>query len=126
MIMVQAAGSDETGAVVATLTGGDARAMRLAAAGAARAALPLLLVEPAPADAAWEALELFPRPQVLAQASIELCQAKGWRRAVLLHEGDARGAALLTAGTESLALLARQLPRADEDPLLRCAHEYLQ
>lgn len=117
--VLEAAGNEEGGAAVAALTGGDARATRLAAAGAARAALPLLLVDHAPADAAWEALELYPQPQVLAQACAELCQAKGWRRAVLLHEGDARGAALLTAGSSTLSLLARQLPRGDEDALLR-------
>lgn len=53
------------------------------------------------------------------QACAELCQAKGWKRAVLLHEGDARGAALLTAGATPLALLARQLPPSNEDALLR-------
>lgn len=113
------------GSVVATLGGGgDARAARLAAAGAARAALPLLLLEHAPAAAAWEALELYPHPQVLAQACAELCAAKGWQRAVLLHEGDARGAALLSAGGPlsggaAPALVARQLPPAHEDALLR-------
>ncbi|XP_035449990.2 glutamate receptor ionotropic, kainate 2 isoform X1 [Spodoptera frugiperda] len=107
------------GGAGAALTGGDARATRLAAAGAARAALPLLLVEQAPADAAWEALQLWPHPQVLAQACAELCRAKGWRRAVLLHAEDARGAALLAAGEHPPTLLARQLPPSHEDALLR-------
>ncbi|KAJ8723589.1 hypothetical protein PYW08_003501 [Mythimna loreyi] len=110
-------GADGGAGVVATVGGGDARAARLAAAGAARAALPLLLVEHAPAHAAWEALALYPHPQVLAQACAELCAAKGWRRAVLLHAGDARGAALLAAG--GTALLARRLPPAADDALLR-------
>lgn len=66
----EAAGSADVAAAVATLGGGDARAARLAAAGAARAAVPLLLVDHAPADAAWEALELYPHPQVLAQVLI--------------------------------------------------------
>ncbi|XP_026736704.1 probable glutamate receptor, partial [Trichoplusia ni] len=99
--------------------GGDARSARLAAAGAARAALPLLLVDHAPADATWEAIELYPHPEVLAQACAELCEAKGWERAVLLHEGSASGAALLTAGDRPLALLARQLPPSQDDALLR-------
>ncbi|KAJ8716388.1 hypothetical protein PYW07_003015 [Mythimna separata] len=112
-------GDGGVGAVAATLGGGDARAARLAAAGAARAALPLLLLAPARAAAAWEALELYPHAHALAQACAELCEAKGWRRAALLHEGDARGAALLSAGPAAPALLARQLPPAADDALLR-------
>ncbi|KAJ8723365.1 hypothetical protein PYW08_003277 [Mythimna loreyi] len=118
-VCAQAAASEDGSPAVATLGGGDARAARLAAAGAARAALPLLLVDHAPASSAWEALELYPHPQVLAQACAELCEAKAWTRAVLLHEGDARGAALLSDSSTTLALVVRQLPPADEDALLR-------
>lgn len=49
------------------LAGGDKRALRLAADAASRSALPLLFVDPAPANATWEALELYPHPEVLAQ-----------------------------------------------------------
>lgn len=55
----------------------------------------------------------------MLQACAELCEAKGWERAVLLHEGSASGAALLTAGDRPLALLARQLPPSQDDALLR-------
>lgn len=53
------------------------------------------------------------------QVSAELCEAKGWRRAVLLHEGAATGGALIAPDPEPLALLVRQLPSADEPVLLR-------
>lgn len=54
--------------VSAVVMGGDAgaRAQRLAAEAAARAGLPLLLTGPEPSGAEWEALALYPHPDVLA------------------------------------------------------------
>lgn len=51
------------------LSGGGLRALALAHEAAARAGLPLLLVDPAPlaASAQWEALQLRPHPDVFAQ-----------------------------------------------------------
>lgn len=51
------------------LAGGDPRTLRLASGAAARSGLPLLLVDPVPADATWEVLELYPHPEVLAKVS---------------------------------------------------------
>ncbi|KAJ0183044.1 hypothetical protein K1T71_001020 [Dendrolimus kikuchii] len=103
----------------AVVSGGGARAMRLAEAAAARAGLPLLLVDPAPTNSSWEALALYPHPDVLAQACAELCKEKGWRRAVLLHEGSAEGAALIAPDVDVLFLHARQLPPPHDHALLR-------
>lgn len=57
------------GGAAAALCGGDLRAQTLAHEAAARAGLPLLLVDPAPlaASAAWEALQLHPHPDVFAE-----------------------------------------------------------
>ncbi|CAB3254202.1 unnamed protein product [Arctia plantaginis] len=101
------------------LAGGDPRTLRLAGGAAARSGLPLLLVDPVPANATWEVLELYPHPEVLAKACASLIEAKGWRRAVFLHEGSAQGAALLATGENPPAILARQLPPKEEDALLR-------
>lgn len=46
-----------------------ARAARLAAEAAARAGVPLLLLQPAPLSASWEALALYPHEDVLAQVT---------------------------------------------------------
>lgn len=54
-----------------------------------------------------------------SQAGADLCQAKGWQQAVLLHEGSARSAALIAPDEELLALQARRLPPKHEDALLR-------
>ncbi|XP_030033794.2 glutamate receptor ionotropic, kainate 2 [Manduca sexta] len=105
--------------VAAVLSAGGERAARLAGAAAARAGVPLLLLDEAPADGSWEALPLYPHPDVLAQACADLCKEKGWRRAVVLHEGGAAGAALIAPDGEPLALLARQLPPPSEPALLR-------
>lgn len=56
---------------------------------------------------------------VCRQACVELCEAKGWRSAVVLHEGGALPAALLAPGAEGLALLPRRLPPPRDDALLR-------
>ncbi|XP_026318857.1 glutamate receptor ionotropic, kainate 3-like [Hyposmocoma kahamanoa] len=96
-----------------------ARAARLAAEAAARAGVPLLLLQPAPLAASWEVLALYPHEDVVAQAGADLCQAKGWRRAVLLHEGSARSAALIAPDEEQLELQARRLPPKHDDALLR-------
>ncbi|XP_072932394.1 glutamate receptor ionotropic, kainate 2-like [Epargyreus clarus] len=97
--------------VSAVVSGGEA------AAAAARAGLPLLLATPARGDPAT--LQLHPHPDVLAEACAALCEAKGWRSAVLLHEGSARGVASLAPDPERLQLVARQLPPAEDEALLR-------
>lgn len=123
------------------LSGGGLRALALAHEAAARAGLPLLLVDPAPlaASAQWEALQLRPHPDVFAQvraardvtprvslvthltsvcrqACVDLCREKGWASAVLLHEGGAGHVARLAPDARPLALLARQLPPPEADP----------
>ncbi|XP_063826529.1 glutamate receptor ionotropic, kainate 2-like [Ostrinia nubilalis] len=105
--------------VAGVVSGGSARAAALGAAAAARAGLPLLLVAPAPADASWEALAMYPHPDVLAMACADLCEAKGWSSAVLLHEGSAAGAAGVAPDAARLTLLPRQLPPPHEEALLR-------
>lgn len=47
-----------------------ARTARLAAEAAARAGVPLLLLQPAPLDASWEVLALYPHEDVLAQVPL--------------------------------------------------------
>ncbi|RVE41857.1 hypothetical protein evm_013501 [Chilo suppressalis] len=104
----------------AAVSDGGERAAALGADAAARAGLPLLLLGPvAAADAAWEALALYPPDDIIAQAVVDLCEAKGWRSAALLHEGSARGIALLAPDVESLKLLPRRLPPPDDESLLR-------
>lgn len=52
----------------------------------------------------------------------ELCTAKEWRHAVVLHEGSARVAAQLALTEqigETLMLRARQLPPPQDDHALR-------
>ncbi|KAL4709753.1 hypothetical protein ACJJTC_005556 [Scirpophaga incertulas] len=62
---------------------------------------------------------MHPHPDVLAQACVDLCEAKGWHSAALLHEGSASGAALLAPDGERLALLSRRLPPPADSALLR-------
>jgi hypothetical protein len=50
---------------------------------------------------------------------VEVCESKEWRSAALLHEGSARGVALLAADGDPLALLPRRLPPPSDDALLR-------
>lgn len=127
-----------------------ARVARLAAEAAARAGVPLLLLQPAPLAASWEVLALYPHEDVLAQVTLgsrlvtlplniwhyrsavcllqagaDLCRAKGWQRAVLLHEGSARSAALIAPDEEQLELKMRRLPPSHEDALLRLARPTL-
>ncbi|CAH2046640.1 unnamed protein product, partial [Iphiclides podalirius] len=84
---------------------------------AARAGLPLLLPAPAPALDEVAALQLLPHPDLIAQACAEVCEAKGWSSAVLLHSGGADGAARLArAGAD---VVPRQLPPPGDDALLR-------
>ncbi|XP_022124667.2 glutamate receptor ionotropic, kainate 2 [Pieris rapae] len=90
-------------------------------AAAVRAGVLLLLTAPSPhrnLDALATALDLFPHPDVLATAVAELCVAKGWREAVVLHEGSARAIPLL-ARRDHLTLRARQLPPLEDDDALR-------
>lgn len=47
-----------------------ARAARLAGEAAARAGVPLLLLQPAPRVASWEVLALYPHEDVLAQVTL--------------------------------------------------------
>lgn len=56
------------------------------------------------------------------QACVELSEAKGWRSAVLLHEGSALPVAALAPDAEARALVPRQLPPPDDDALLRSQH----
>ncbi|KAJ2950838.1 hypothetical protein O0L34_g5181 [Tuta absoluta] len=89
----------------------------LAAAAAARAGLPLLLVNDVPeAEACWEALAMYPRAELALAAARDLVREKGWARAALLHAGSASAAAQLAPEPDRLHLLARQLP-ADDDML---------
>ncbi|KAM3960066.1 glutamate receptor ionotropic, kainate 2 [Aphomia sociella] len=105
---------------VAAVSGGGGRGgARLAAEGAARAGLPLLLLDELPVDATWEALALYPHPDIFTQICRDLCTEKSWRRAVLLYEGGARGAARLAPDDELLTLAPRQLPPRGDDALLR-------
>lgn len=53
---------------------------------------------------------------------MELSEAKGWRSAVLLHEGSALPVAALAPDAEARALVPRQLPPPDDDALLRSQH----
>ncbi|XP_049872351.1 glutamate receptor ionotropic, kainate 2-like [Pectinophora gossypiella] len=110
------------GAAGATAVLGGAGAgedARLAGAAAARAAVPLLLAGAGRAGRGWEALALYPREALVLQAARELALAKGWRRAALLHAGAAGPAARLAPDDEQLQLLARALPPAAHDALLR-------
>ncbi|XP_045536085.1 glutamate receptor ionotropic, kainate 2 [Papilio machaon] len=84
---------------------------------AVRAGLPLLLPSSAPSNDAVFALQLLPDPDLIAQACAEVCLAKGWSSAVLLHEGGAGGAArLASAGVD---IIPHQLPPPEDDALLR-------
>lgn len=65
----QVCGAGERGAAAAV---GGAEGARLAAAGAARAGVPLLLLEPAPVGSRWEALAMFPHDDVLVQVCAPL------------------------------------------------------
>lgn len=105
--------------VAAVLTGGTARSVRLLAAAAARAGVPLLLADSAPKNHTWEVLALYPDNRVLAQACADLCKEKGWKRAVFLHAGEAEVAALIAPDAEPLALVVRHLPPPDDAALLR-------
>lgn len=58
--------------VAAVLTGGTARSVRLLAAAAARAGVPLLLADSAPKNHTWEVLALYPDNRVLAQVRTRL------------------------------------------------------
>lgn len=53
----------------------------------------------------------------VVQACAEVCLAKGWSSAVLLHEAGAGGAArLANAGVD---IIPHQLPPPEDDALLR-------
>ncbi|XP_038213920.1 uncharacterized protein LOC119833806 [Zerene cesonia] len=91
-------------------------------AAAARAGLLLLLAEPGAAarpDPDPAALALYPHPDVLAEAIAALCEAKGWREAVVLHEGSARALPQLAPAGRELTFRARQLPPPHDDDALR-------
>ncbi|CAG5002884.1 unnamed protein product [Parnassius apollo] len=84
---------------------------------AARAGLPLLLPTERPRRDAPAALQLLPHPDIIAQACADVCAAKGWRSAVLLHEGGASEAAQLARA--GLDVVPRQLPPPQDFALLR-------
>ncbi|XP_050678603.1 glutamate receptor ionotropic, kainate 2-like isoform X2 [Leptidea sinapis] len=107
-------------------------------AAAARSGLLLLTVEQQKRTGNDPALlHLYPHPDVLAEACADLCEAKGWLEAVVLHEGSGRALppllrAPLSAATSSPAsptrsaiepervvLRARQLPPLHDDDALR-------
>nr|XP_013189500.1 unnamed protein product [Amyelois transitella] len=98
--------------------GGGALAAALGCEAGARAGLPLLLLDDGH-NTNGDALAMHPHPTVLAQVCSELCEAKGWRRAVFLYEGSAAGAALIAPDSAALELLPRMLPPPRDEALLR-------
>ncbi|OWR53304.1 ionotropic glutamate receptor subunit ia [Danaus plexippus plexippus] len=103
-----------------------------AADAAARAGLLLLLASPVavpspamtiastePDHPLSAALEFYPRYDVLAEACAALCEAKGWKHAVLLHDGSGSAAPLIVPDHDTLALRVRQLPSREDDDALR-------
>ncbi|XP_053604549.1 glutamate receptor ionotropic, kainate 2-like [Plodia interpunctella] len=103
---------------VGVAIGGGALSAALGSEAGARAGLPTLLLDDAP-NSSGDALAMHPHSTVLAQVCSELCEAKGWRRAVFLHEGSASGASLIAPDSKTLALLPRMLPPPQEEALLR-------
>ncbi|CAG9138370.1 unnamed protein product [Plutella xylostella] len=103
------------------------RRWRRAARGGGARGRPLLLVEAAPRLPAARlagALALLPGLETLGAAGAALLEGKGWRRAVLLHEGSAARAALLAPDPDRLELQARALPPPEDHALLRSDSEY--
>lgn len=55
----------------------------------------------------------------LNKACAALCEAKGWKHAVLLHDGSGSAAPLIVPDHDTLALRVRQLPSREDDDALR-------
>lgn len=97
-----------------------ARSARLAAEAAARAGVPLLLLQPAPLTASWEVLALYPHEDVLAQVTFSsrlvTLPVKNWR--VML------GCVLVEGGRRPVPSqgLAERCAVARGQCTQRCAH----